>query len=337
MTEQSENKELLYKILLLGDSSVGKTCFLMRYTDNTYQEIHMSTIGIDNKFKDVELEDGKKVKIQIWDTAGQDRFRSITRNYYKGANGIVLIFDVTNKKSYENVKNWVKQIKEEVSSRVTIILVANKIDDVNHRIVTKEEGEKIANECGLMFFECSAKTGENIEHAFNELVKKTVENYSKVGQGGEKLKNVQLDDGKIVKIQIWDTAGQDRFRSITKNYYKGAHGILLIYDVTSRKTYDNIKNWVTQIKEEVSEKVTIILVGNKIDDEKKRKVSTEEGEKMAKECGLSFYETSAKSGINIDSTFNELVTKTVEKYSKVDGKGDKLNNKKSGSKKGCCL
>ena len=188
MTEQSENKELLYKILLLGDSSVGKTCFLMRYTDNTYQEIHMSTIGIDNKFKDVELEDGKKVKIQIWDTAGQDRFRSITRNYYKGANGIVLIFDVTNKKSYENVKNWVKQIKEEVSSRVTIILVANKIDDVNHRIVTKEEGEKIANECGLMFFECSAKTGENIEHAFNELVKKTVENYSKVGQGGEKIK-----------------------------------------------------------------------------------------------------------------------------------------------------
>ena len=99
-----------------------------------------------------------------------------------------MIFDVTNKKSYENVKNWVKQIKEEVSSRVTIILVANKIDDVNHRIVTKEEGEKIANECGLMFFECSAKTGENIEHAFNELVKKTVENYSKVGQGGEKLK-----------------------------------------------------------------------------------------------------------------------------------------------------
>ena len=189
MTEQSENKELLYKILLLGDSSVGKTCFLMRYTDNTYQEIHMSTIGIDNKFKDVELEDGKKVKIQIWDTAGQDRFRSITRNYYKGANGIVLIFDVTNKKSYENVKNWVKQIKEEVSSRVTIILVANKIDDVNHRIVTKEEGEKIANECGLMFFECSAKTGENIEHAFNELVKKTVENYSKVKMEGEKLKN----------------------------------------------------------------------------------------------------------------------------------------------------
>ena len=197
---EKKQKELLYKILLLGDSSVGKTCFLMRYSDNTFQEIHMSTIGLDYK-----------------------------------------------------------------------------------------------------------------------------------------LKNVQLDDGKIVKIQIWDTAGQDRFRSITKNYYKGAHGIILIYDVTSRKTYENIKNWVSQIKEEVSEKVTIILVGNKIDDEKNRKVTTEEGENMAKECGLDFFETSAKSGVNIDSTFNELVKKTVEKYNKIDGKGDKLNNRKTGKKSACCL
>ena len=196
---EKKQKELLYKILLLGDSSVGKTCFLMRYSDNTFQEIHMSTIGLDYK-----------------------------------------------------------------------------------------------------------------------------------------LKNVQLDDGKIVKIQIWDTAGQDRFRSITKNYYKGAHGIILIYDVTSRKTFENVKNWVSQIKEEVSDKVIIILVGNKIDDESNRKVSKEEGKKMANDCGLDFFETSAKSGLNIDSTFNELVKKTVETYSKIDGKGDKLNSKKSGKKKGCC-
>ena len=196
---EKKQKELLYKILLLGDSSVGKTCFLMRYSDNTFQEIHMSTIGLDYK-----------------------------------------------------------------------------------------------------------------------------------------LKNVQLDDGKIVKIQIWDTAGQDRFRSITKNYYKGAHGIILIYDITSRKTFENVKNWVSQIKEEVSDKVIIILVGNKIDDESNRKVSKEEGKKMAKDCGLDFFETSAKSGLNIDSTFNELVKKTVETYSKIDGKGDKLNVKKSGKKKGCC-
>ena len=196
---EKKQKELLYKILLLGDSSVGKTCFLMRYADNTFQEIHMSTIGLDYK-----------------------------------------------------------------------------------------------------------------------------------------LKNVQLDDGKIVKVQIWDTAGQDRFRSITKNYYKGAHGIILIYDVTSRKTFENVKNWVEQIKEEVSDKVNIILVGNKIDDEKNRKVSTEEGKQMADSCELEFFETSAKSGVNIDSTFNELVKKTVETYSKTEGKGEKLNSKKPGTKKGCC-
>ena len=183
-----EKKEVLYKILLLGDSSVGKTCFLMRYTDNTFQEIHMSTIGLDYKLKNVQLDDGKMVKIQIWDTAGQDRFRSITKNYYKGAHGIILIYDITNKKSFENVRNWINQIKEEVSEKVSIILVGNKIDDEEHRVVLTEDGEKIAKELGLMFFECSAKSGVDIDSTFNELVKKTVENYSKVAKG-ETLKN----------------------------------------------------------------------------------------------------------------------------------------------------
>ena len=183
-----EKKEVLYKILLLGDSSVGKTCFLMRYTDNTFQEIHMSTIGLDYKLKNVQLDDGKLVKIQIWDTAGQDRFRSITKNYYKGAHGIILIYDITNKKSFENVRTWINQIKEEVSEKVSIILVGNKIDDEEHRVVATEDGEKIAKELGLMFFECSAKSGVNIDSTFNELVKKTVENYSKVSKG-ETLKN----------------------------------------------------------------------------------------------------------------------------------------------------
>ena len=184
----AQQKEFLYKILLLGDTSVGKTCFLMRYTDNTFQEIHMSTIGLDYKLKNVQLEDGKIVKIQIWDTAGQDRFRSITKNYYKGAHGIILIYDVTDKKTYENVKAWIEQIREEVSDNVTIILVGNKIDDLEGRKVKKEEGEKAAKEFGLSFFECSAKTGENIDLIFNELVKRTVEQFSKSDrEGGSKL------------------------------------------------------------------------------------------------------------------------------------------------------
>ena len=183
-----EKKEFLYKILLLGDSSVGKTCFLLRYTENTFQEIHMSTIGLDYKLKNVQMEDGKMVKIQIWDTAGQDRFRSITKNYYKGAHGIILLYDVTNKNSFNNVRNWIGQIKEEVSEKVSIILVGNKVDDEEHRVVKTEEGEKIANEFKLMFFECSAKSGINIDTTFNELIKKTVENYSKIKENGETLK-----------------------------------------------------------------------------------------------------------------------------------------------------
>ena len=184
MTEKKQ-KELLYKILLLGDSSVGKTCFLMRYADNTFQEIHMSTIGLDYKLKNVQLDDGKIVKIQIWDTAGQDRFRSITKNYYKGAHGIILIYDVTSRKTFENIQNWVTQIKEEVSEKVNIILVGNKIDDENNRKVSSEEGKKMADQWGLDFFETSAKSGINIDTTFNDLVKKTVETYSKTEGKGD--------------------------------------------------------------------------------------------------------------------------------------------------------
>ena len=182
-----EKKEILYKILLLGDSSVGKSCLLKRYTDNTFLDIHISTIGLDYKLKEVKLKDGKTVKVQIWDTAGQDRFRAITKNYYKGAQGIALIYDITNQITFENVRKWIDQIKEEVSEKVPIILVGNKIDIVERRVIKKEDGESMAKEYGLLFSECSAKTGENIDSTFNQLVEKTVENYSKVKAKGETL------------------------------------------------------------------------------------------------------------------------------------------------------
>ena len=166
----------LYKILLLGDSTVGKTCFLLRYVDDSFLDLHMATIGLDYRLKTLILEEQKIVKVQLWDTAGQDKFRAITRNYYKGANGIILIFDVTNVKSYENIKKWINEIKEEISEKVKIVLIGNKIDNVQERKISREQGDKLASEIGVKFFETSAKTGEGINESVFFLVKKIFEN-----------------------------------------------------------------------------------------------------------------------------------------------------------------
>ena len=177
----------LYKILLLGDSTVGKTCFLLRYVDDSFLDLHMATIGLDYRLKTMILENQQIVKVQLWDTAGQDKFRAITRNYYKGASGIILIFDVTNINSYENIKKWIIEIKEEISDKVSIVLIGNKIDNVNGRKITREQGDKLAGEIGVKFFETSAKTGEGINESVFFLVKKIFENDPEVKNKGRNL------------------------------------------------------------------------------------------------------------------------------------------------------
>ena len=183
-----EQEPPLYKLLLLGDSTVGKTCFLLRYTDDTFLDMHMATIGLDYRLKTLILDDHKIVKIQLWDTAGQDKFRAITRNYYKGARGIILIYDVTNVKSYENIKKWINEIKEEISEKVSIVLVANKIDNTAERKISKEQGEKLANDYEVAFFETSAKTGEGVNESVLYLVQKIVETDPEVKKRGKNLK-----------------------------------------------------------------------------------------------------------------------------------------------------
>ena len=168
----SDLNENVYKVLLLGDSTVGKTCVLLKYTDKIFQDTHMMTIGLDYRLKTMKLQNGQDVKLQIWDTAGQDRFRSITKNYYKGSNGIILIYDVTSLKTFENVKSWVSQIHEEISDKVVIYLVGNKVDMEEERKVTTEEGQKLAEELGVPFIETSAKSGLNIDEIFNDIVER---------------------------------------------------------------------------------------------------------------------------------------------------------------------
>ncbi len=185
------SNENVYKVLLLGDTTVGKTCFLMKYTDKTFQEVHMSTIGLDYRLKTKTLKSGKNVKLQIWDTAGQDRFRSITKNYYKSANGIILIYDVTSLLTYENVKTWISQIREEAPQNVVIFIAGNKIDMEEERKVKTEDGIKLADEYGFLFFETSAKNDININETFEDLVEEIDKVHSKldVNNSGIIVKN----------------------------------------------------------------------------------------------------------------------------------------------------
>lgn len=179
-----------YKLLILGESGAGKTCLLLRYADNYFTSNHLPTIGIDFKFKFLNIGD-KTIKLQIWDTAGQDKFRTITKTYYKGAHGIVLTYDLTDKASFKNVINWITQIEANAKKNIAKVLVGNKCD-LPCREVTEEEGKHLAEEYGMQFFEASAKTGQNVSEVFecisNEIMKLTEDDFT-TGASLEKCKN----------------------------------------------------------------------------------------------------------------------------------------------------
>lgn len=160
--------DLLFKLLLIGDSGVGKTCILFRFSDDAFNTTFISTIGIDFKIKTIELK-GKKIKLQIWDTAGQERFHTITTSYYRGAMGIMLCYDITNAKSFENIAKWLRNIDEHANEDVEKMILGNKCDMEDSRVVPRERGDAIAREHGIKFMETSAKNNVNIERAFHEL------------------------------------------------------------------------------------------------------------------------------------------------------------------------
>jgi len=157
--------DFLFKLLLIGDSGVGKSCLLLRFADDTYTESYISTIGVDFKIRTVEL-DGKTIKLQIWDTAGQERFRTITSSYYRGAHGIIVVYDVTDVDSFNNVKQWLHEIDRYASENVNKLLVGNKSDLASKRAVTFEQGKEFADSLGIEFVETSAKNATNVEKAF---------------------------------------------------------------------------------------------------------------------------------------------------------------------------
>jgi len=157
--------DYLFKLLLIGDSGVGKSCLLLRFADHTYTESYISTIGVDFKIRTIDL-DGKTIKLQIWDTAGQERFRTITSSYYRGAHGIIVVYDVTDSDSFNNVKQWLSEIDRYAGENVNKLLVGNKCDLVNKKAVDYETAKAFADKLEIPFLETSAKAATNVEKAF---------------------------------------------------------------------------------------------------------------------------------------------------------------------------
>jgi len=162
--------DYFFKILLIGDSGVGKSCLLLRFADDSWTDSHISTIGVDFKIKTLNCE-GKVIKLQIWDTAGQERFRTITSSYYRGAQGIILVFDCTDMESFNNVKQWLGEIDRYACENVNKLLVGNKIDLVAGRVVDKNVASEFAESMNIPYIETSAKNASGVEEAFMQMAK----------------------------------------------------------------------------------------------------------------------------------------------------------------------
>jgi len=170
LTMHASEYDYLFKLLLIGDSGVGKSCLLLRFADDTYTESYISTIGVDFKIRTIELE-GKTVKLQIWDTAGQERFRTITSSYYRGAHGIIVVYDVTDNDTFTNVKQWLQEIDRYASEGVNKLLVGNKSDLTSKKVVEYSVAKEFADQLSIPFLETSAKNATNVEQAFLTMAK----------------------------------------------------------------------------------------------------------------------------------------------------------------------
>ena len=189
---------MTFKILTIGESGVGKTCVLRRFVENKFLKNHLATIGIDFKTKTLNI-NNQEIKLKIWDTAGQERFRNITTQYYKGADGIVLVYDVTDEASFEKIRDWMDQISSNTQrDEIGLVLLGNKCD-MDPRVVTEDMGNKMAEDLKISYFETSALTGQGIKEAFEKLTRDIMQKKG-VGQGNSDSQGgMSLNKGKKKK------------------------------------------------------------------------------------------------------------------------------------------
>ena len=191
-----ENYEVMFKVVLIGDMKVGKTNIVSRYIKNEFNKDSMSTIGVEFGSKELVIE-GHNVKVQIWDTAGQEKYKSITNAYYKGAKGAFVVYDITNKNSFENADNWLNNLRASADKKCSIILIGNKSDLENKREVSIEQGEEKAKNSEIAFMETSALSGDNIDKAFEMMINEAY----KICHS-EMLADVNIDIGKSDELSL---------------------------------------------------------------------------------------------------------------------------------------
>ena len=178
MISKGKDYDYIFKIVLIGDTCVGKSCILVRFSDDVFNENYVTTIGVDFRFKTMIVKN-KIAKIQIWDTAGQERYRSITTAYYRGAAAIIICCDSTNKDSFYNLNNWIDEISKYTDKEVDKLILMNKCDLVDDRQIDKSEMAKFEKENGIKIMEVSAKTGNGIDKAFEYIIEKLIDKNEK--------------------------------------------------------------------------------------------------------------------------------------------------------------
>ena len=199
MSSNPNGYDMIFKIVLIGDTSVGKTNILSKYLTNEFDPDSKATVGVEFGTKDFKIENNI-VKVQIWDTAGQERYRSITNAYYKGAKGSLLVYDITNPKTFESLDKWLSDLKTNGEEKISIILVGNKTDLEDQRKISIEQGKEKAEFYKLAFIETSALNGDNIEKAFSELITDVYKNHHELF---EKQAKVELTD-KVIDLENVD-------------------------------------------------------------------------------------------------------------------------------------
>jgi small GTP-binding protein len=245
-----KNKQHQLKILIVGDSSVGKSSILLQFTHGSFSGNYLSTVGIDFKIKSIEI-NGKIYKLQIWDSAGQERFAAITKNYYRGAMGIIIVYDVTRRESFDMVGKWLRDVRSICDTTTSVVLVGNKIDVIDGITVTSQEGKEFAENNNIDFFECSSMSGKNVSKIFYHISDKIIQTR-------------KLDKQKELKEELKDELKNESKESTGGNFQSKKE----LSEQTKLSTHDKNSKTVINVNDGNRDNSTCLIKPKKSDRKK---------------------------------------------------------------------